>query len=111
MIPHFRDEETELESREPTEAELNTSVQRNQILNLGNFTAEPALYHCHGCIPSEQNVGVNTTIALKIEFNQFDAVNPSIALITVVSKALPRLKVLFIVLYMFIMIAILNLSQ
>lgn len=58
-----------------------------------------------------QNTDINTSIALEIEFNQFDAVNPSIALITVVYKALSRLKVLFIVLYMFIMTVILNLLQ
>ena len=80
-------------------------------LNLGNLTLEPALHPATAAFLVSRNVDVNTTIALEIEFNQFNAVNPSTALITVVYKALPRLKVLFIVLYMFTTTAILNLLQ
>lgn len=75
----------------------------------GSLTPEPALLTLLTLL--DWNININMSIALEIEFNQFDAVNPSIALITVVYKALSRLKVLFIVLYMFIMTVILNLLQ
>lgn len=77
----------------------------------GCLTPEATLLTAIFAFLQNENSNINTSIALEIEFNQFDAVNPSIALITAVYKTLSRLKVLFIVLHMFITTVILNLLQ